>query len=540
MSLLVKINVTINKDFKRRSILLKNKFFAILGTIVLTSSILGSNASAQTTFKDVNNYWAGEQINYLAEKNIIGGYPDGTFKPNNQLTRAQAAKMLVKALKLPTTDRPAPQFKDIKKGHQAFTAIATIADEGLMGGTNGLFRPDETLSRAQMAAILTKSFELKEGSTYKFFKDVSKKHWAYEKIHLVASNRITGGYSDGTYRPSQPTTRAQFSVFLAVALYPELFQPNDPDKVTREANKGVTYYGSWVYYNGYEIEKGGNGLFRKKIDGSQKERLFDGSSGFEIENDKFYYDCDGGLCQMDLNGENKKKIELPETNLYLLEVEGKWLYLIKTSNPNKNFPTGLYRMNLETKETTLLSKGKISSYVVTEKGIYLYGPYDDNEFYPITGTKAETVNLWDVTSITDEITDTDKKNYVYEIDKVFADRGDLYYTVSTRNGIYRPNQKFSYYFIKYNEATKKMSLLRDDVINPFNIYDGYVYMDKYSKIYRTSLSGGSLEYVADIPEYSYVTCSGYSYVNRAGFSIIGGEIYFYEKPEGHINDCDDY
>jgi hypothetical protein len=52
--------------------------------------------------------------------------------------------MLVKAFKLQTANRPAPPFKDIPKGHQAYTAIATVADEGLMGGTKGLFRPNET------------------------------------------------------------------------------------------------------------------------------------------------------------------------------------------------------------------------------------------------------------------------------------------------------------------------------------------------------------------------------------------------------------
>jgi hypothetical protein len=74
---------------------MKKYYFTIIGMLLLIFALENENTSTKTTFKDVNNqFWAKGQINYLAEKNIIVGYPDGTFKPNNQLTRAQAAKCL--------------------------------------------------------------------------------------------------------------------------------------------------------------------------------------------------------------------------------------------------------------------------------------------------------------------------------------------------------------------------------------------------------------------------------------------------------------
>jgi hypothetical protein len=532
---------------------MKKYYIAIVGVLGLFLSLGNSHSLAKTTFKDVNDqFWAQAQINYLSEKRIIGGYPDGTFKPNSSLTRGQAAKMLVKALKLSTENRPAPAFKDITKKHDAYKGIATIADEGLMSGTKGYFRPDDTLTRAQMAAILTKAFEMKEGSTYTIFKDVTKKHWAFEQVQHISSNRITGGYSDGTFRPNQPTTRAQFSVFLAVTLYPELFQTKEFDKVTREANVNVTNYGSWIYYNGGSLHDKGNGLFREKIDGNQKQQLLEDSTGlFEIENNQIYYLCNNGLCQMDLNGDNKTRMDLPITqeNLEqyveqeeapylgnyppLFQIQGKWLYLVKHTNPKNEFSPGLYRINLETMETTLLSKGYITSYVVTEQGVYLHGDYDDNEFYSIESNSVETINLWDVTSVTKDIADDDKKNYVFEMGKVFSDRGNLYYTVKAYkpDGKYTSNPKWSFYFIKYNEETKKMTLLRNDNIIPFNIYNGYLYMEADSKIVRTPLTGGPKEFVADIPRYEVSTCWNYPFIT-AKYSIIGGQVYFYEPPWG--------
>jgi hypothetical protein len=512
---------------------LKNKFFAILGSIVLTSSLLGSNASAQTTFKDVNNYWASAQINYLAENNIIGGYPDGTFKPNNQLTRVQAAKMLIKALKLSTSNRPAPQFKDIPTGHQEFNAIATIADEGLMGGTNGYFRPNETLTRAQMSAILVKAFDLTEGSTYTEFKDVTKKHWAYENILLIASNRITGGYSDGTFRPSQPTTRAQFSVFLAITLYPELFQPEDFQKVTRKANY-IKSYGGWLYYINSNENGDGNtsALYREKLDGSQKVKLTldeEDLQNFEIENGEIYFKTSNDFQKMSINGQNKQSINLP-LNPHRYEVEGEWVYyLAYDSNicgPSREGeqlsenswiegpPFNVYRTNLKTMQTSLLKKkcehqtsfsGAVPLGTVSEKGIYL--PEFD-EFYQTNSTQPQKVDL--------------------SIGGIFVDRGNLFYTeINSKTG--------KTDFIQYNEQSRKTKLIKEipkmygEDLRLRNIYNGHAYftaefnIGTKVKLYRMPLSGGNLETIADLPTGTSST-----------FSLMGGKILYYDRNNSSI------
>lgn len=174
--------------------------------------------AAAAEFKDVpDDFWAAEQIYRFTDLGIIKGYEDGTFRPNNSLTRAQAAIILAGGLKL-DTENPAPvQYKDIDEDHYAYKAIAAITNAGIMKGNNGVFQPNKPLTRAQMAIILTNAFELKGNKTASF-KDVPKDFYAYEQIDALLAYQVTTGYEDHTFKPFKPTTRAQFVTFLARAM----------------------------------------------------------------------------------------------------------------------------------------------------------------------------------------------------------------------------------------------------------------------------------------------------------------------------------
>jgi hypothetical protein len=178
-------------------------------------------------FKDVKDHWAEREIMSLFQEGIIGGYSDKTFKPNQILTRYQAAAMLIKALKLPLQENPTVTFKDIKKDSPMFRVAATINQEGLIRGSNGYFRPGEPLTRAQMAALLTRAFELQRNESF-YFKDVQPDYWNYNEISAIAKSGISGGKEDGTFGGSEATTRAHFSVFLYRALKPEERRPIQP------------------------------------------------------------------------------------------------------------------------------------------------------------------------------------------------------------------------------------------------------------------------------------------------------------------------
>lgn len=170
------------------------------------------------TFKDVpNSHPSVLEIEYLADTGIIKGYQDQTFKPYNNVTNSQVALMISRALQLELENRPNPSFSDLSKvDEETYKAIAAVVDEGIFPRGNQ-FRPYEPITRGEMAHVLVNAFHLK-GSTSKEFTDVKPNHKHYEAIQNLAANNITTGYEDGTFKPSEPLSRAHFSTFMSRVL----------------------------------------------------------------------------------------------------------------------------------------------------------------------------------------------------------------------------------------------------------------------------------------------------------------------------------
>lgn len=183
----------------------------------MASAWNGASVHAEVNYPDVTEEVTGiEEIHYLQKQNIIKGYPDGTFKPDHNVSRLEAAIMLTRELGL-STDHPSdPGLKDISKDHPHYAYIAVVVEKGIFKGTDeGRFEPDRDISRIEMAATLTRAYQLENEPISKEFKEVND-HRKY--VSEVASNRISVGFPDGTFRPNASTTRAQFSIFLARAM----------------------------------------------------------------------------------------------------------------------------------------------------------------------------------------------------------------------------------------------------------------------------------------------------------------------------------
>lgn len=236
-------NIKNKLAIKRRSIVLKNKL-TVVWIILLIFAAIPFQAQAATYFSDVDSHWAKKEIMYLSDFNIIGGYPDGTFKPNEAITRAQASAMLIKALKIPLNEDTSIQFKDVSKDSPYYKILATVNERGILRGNNGFMRPGEKTSRAQMAAILRRAFNMPLDKQPTFI-DVTPSHWAYQDINGIAKQRVAGG-SKGKFMPTDSVTRAQFSAFLVRAL---------DDKMK------LSSYRSYVSTKGKTVEQDGSLYF---------------------------------------------------------------------------------------------------------------------------------------------------------------------------------------------------------------------------------------------------------------------------------------
>lgn len=158
------------------------------------------------------------QINFLGSNNYISGYEDHTFKPTNEITRAHAALIIAKIKGLNTTNVTNPNFTDVPPTHIYYKQIAAIQNAGIMTGKGpNTFDPNGKLTRGQMAVIIANAFNL-SGDTTEPFSDVPADHPFYRFVQALASNNVTSGYADGTFKPGAHINRAHFAIFLYEAM----------------------------------------------------------------------------------------------------------------------------------------------------------------------------------------------------------------------------------------------------------------------------------------------------------------------------------
>ncbi|MDC3415972.1 S8 family serine peptidase [Aquibacillus salsiterrae] len=165
-------------------------------------------------YPDVLSY--RKEIEFLSDKGIIHGFPDGTFKPTENVTRLQAVQMILNQMGINIEDEVVrdPGFTDIQEGMYGYKAVAKAVELGFITGReDSTFDPTGELTRAQMAVIMAKAFEL-EGSGTAAFEDVPADHWAFEEIDALAYNGIAKGYPDATFKPNEKISREHFSIFM--------------------------------------------------------------------------------------------------------------------------------------------------------------------------------------------------------------------------------------------------------------------------------------------------------------------------------------
>lgn len=200
----------------------------VLGMAASTAApfALSAPAFAQTTnFPDVqSDYWAKEFIQALATKEIIKGFPDGRFRPDDPVTRAEFAAMILKAFEKPGV-RSAITFVDVPSNSWAFSAIAKASTTGFLEGYPGaVFRPNQNIPRAQVLVSLANGLDYSTGNStataLQAYTDASSiPEYARNSIAAATEKRIVVNHADvKLLNPNRTATRAEVAAFIYQAL----------------------------------------------------------------------------------------------------------------------------------------------------------------------------------------------------------------------------------------------------------------------------------------------------------------------------------
>lgn len=146
----------------------------------------------------------------------VQGYPDGTVKPTGNITRAETAAILFRLMdegSRKTYYSTKSGFRDVATGSWYNTYVATLNNAGVItDSSNGYFRPNEAITRAELAAMLANFTETAGAANY--FNDVSASYWAANAIAICAKLGWITGYPDGSFRPDRNVTRAELMAMI--------------------------------------------------------------------------------------------------------------------------------------------------------------------------------------------------------------------------------------------------------------------------------------------------------------------------------------
>lgn len=177
----------------------------------------------QPAFSDTRDYWAAAYVDHLYTSGITTGYTDGTFRPNQNITRAQFAVMLYRCLGLDESKYAgvALPFADKDKiADYAVPAIKALYTEGVINGSEGkdgrmYFNPNTSLTRAQAATMIGRTQAKGYATVSLAFTDAGKiPAYATYYIQTMAAQGIIGGYTDGSFKPNSNITRGQMAKIL--------------------------------------------------------------------------------------------------------------------------------------------------------------------------------------------------------------------------------------------------------------------------------------------------------------------------------------
>ncbi len=218
---------------------MKKFFIKLFSFIAIFFAMSTIQATAVEEFPDVGpDYWSYDAIMYFKDKNVLAGYPDGLYRPDQKVTRAEFATIVTKALGLrDLSEITYTTYKDIDENHWAYYDVMLGSYYGLIHGTpDGMFYPSNHITRLEIIMVIMKALSIKEIteeqalqqlSVYKDAKDVP--YWATlttgkaQELGLIV---LLPGYEDYIL-PNQDATRGELAVWLYGMLQRAAIQPSE-------------------------------------------------------------------------------------------------------------------------------------------------------------------------------------------------------------------------------------------------------------------------------------------------------------------------
>ncbi len=181
-----------------------------------------SGTSGQTAFRDLQGHWARAYIEALAKRTILSGFPDGTFRPEDKVTRVQFAAIVANAF-APSPKEPSVEFKDVAKSFWGYQAIQSSAQGGFLKGyPEGLFKPNQPIPRVQVLVSLATGLGFSTGNAEALgkYRDATQiPSWAVGAVAATTQRQIVVNYPTlSQLHPNRQATRAEVAAFVYQAL----------------------------------------------------------------------------------------------------------------------------------------------------------------------------------------------------------------------------------------------------------------------------------------------------------------------------------
>lgn len=175
------------------------------GTMLITAMPVWAN--------DYSKHWAKEAIERWSTNGVVQGYEDGSFKPNQKVTRAELASFVVRVFGL-TEVSNAKKYDDVQEGQWYTQAINTVSSSGIMKDYGTSFRPNDFATREETAYVLANAYELTGTSPQSFDDERLISAWAEEQIGAMVQHGILKGKTETTIAPQDSVTRAEVVTML--------------------------------------------------------------------------------------------------------------------------------------------------------------------------------------------------------------------------------------------------------------------------------------------------------------------------------------